>query len=142
MLNFMQYKKINRIKINAQRIKSVLLFIMGVSLLLASYYAGELLSILMGGFVSPAVLGMLVLFLLLKSGIIKRDWIEGAASFLLDNLMLFFIPVTAGVALVPFSTLKEEFPAILLSVVISSFIVLWVVGYIVQKFDRGRNDEY
>jgi holin-like protein len=108
----------------------------------ASYYAGEVLSILIDDFVSPAVLGMMILFLLLKSGIVKREWVEGAASFLLDNLMLFFIPVTAGVALVPFNSLKAEFPAIVLSVVVSSFVVLWVASSIVQKFDSGKNDEY
>jgi putative effector of murein hydrolase LrgA (UPF0299 family) len=142
MFKFMQFLNTRGFKFDARSVKSVLLFVMGVALLLASYYAGELLSILIGGFVSPAVLGMLILFLLLKFRIVQREWVESAASFLLDNLMLFFIPVTAGVALVPFSSLREEFPAIILSVVVSSFIVLWVVSSIVQKFDSGRNDEY
>lgn len=131
----------NKVKFEGQRWKSVLLFFVGVVLILACYYAGKLLSILIDGFVSPSVSGMLLLFMILKSGVVKREWVEGASSLLLDNMMLFFIPVTAGVALVQFSSLREEFAAIVLAVVVSSFIVLWVVGAIVQKFDREENDE-
>jgi len=111
-------------------------FFLGAGILIISYYMGDLLSYAMHGIISPAVMGMLVLFTLLKTGIVKVIWIESFAVFLLDNLMLFFIPATAGVALISFSSIKEDILAIVFSASLSSLLVLWLVGYIVQKFER------
>lgn len=118
-----------------EKIYRALSFISGAGIIIISYYIGELISYLIAGFISPAVMGMLVFFALLKSGIIDSAWVELASNFLLDNLMLFFIPATAGVALVPFITVKDQAAAILTSVIISSFLVLWVVGYIIERFE-------
>lgn len=114
--------------------------ILGAAILIISYYIGELLSYAINGFISPAVMGMLVLFTLLKTGLVKEIWIESFAVFLLDNLMLFFIPATAGVALISFSSIKEDALAIVLSVLLTSLLVLWLVGYIVQKFERTNGE--
>ncbi len=127
-----------RFKIKDEVFKA-LCFLFGVGIIVISYYIGELLSTLMARFISPAVIGMIVLFALLKSKIIKPIWVESASNFLLDNLMLFFIPATAGVALVPLTTLKEQAPAILTSVIISSFLVLWIVGYIADRFEVKKS---
>lgn len=113
----------------------ILSFIIGAGIIVISYYIGEFLSYLIAGFISPAVIGMLVLFVLLKTGIVKPIWIESASNFLLDNLMLFFIPATAGVALVPFITMKDQAAAIVISVMLSSLLVLWIVGYIIDRFE-------
>ncbi|OFY43400.1 MAG: hypothetical protein A2X18_00075 [Bacteroidetes bacterium GWF2_40_14] len=113
-------------------------FLLGATILIISYYIGELLSYAFMGFISPAVMGMLVLFTLLKTGIVKAIWIESFAIFLLDNLMLFFIPATVGVALISFSSIKDDALAIVFSASLSSLLVLWLVGYIVQKFERSN----
>ncbi|MFA5849578.1 MAG: CidA/LrgA family protein [Bacteroidales bacterium] len=113
-------------------------FILGAGILIISYYIGEMLSYVIVGLISPAVMGMLVLFTLLKTGIVKAIWIESFAVFLLDNLMLFFIPATAGVALISFSSIKDDALAIVFSASLSSLLVLWIVGYIVQKFERAN----
>src|SRR5690625_7742139 len=42
------------------------------------------------------VLGMIILFMSLVTGVIKLEWIDGAASFLLKHLVFFFIPITVG----------------------------------------------
>lgn len=112
-------------------------FILGAGILVISYYIGELLSYATLGFISPAVMGMLVLFTLLKTGMVKTIWIESFATFLLDNLMLFFIPATTGVALISLSSIKDDALAIVLSAALSSLLVLWIVGYIVQKIERA-----
>lgn len=128
-----------RLEIN-KNLSKLLSFISGAGIIVISYYLGGLLSYIMAGFISPAVMGMLVLFGLLKSGIIKPAWVELASNFLLDNLMLFFIPATAGVALVPFITVKDQAGAILTSVIVSTFLVLWIVGYIIEKFEFKKED--
>jgi holin-like protein len=42
------------------------------------------------------VLGMIILFLLLLTGIIHIEWIEEGADFLLKHLAFFFIPIAVG----------------------------------------------
>lgn len=116
-------------------------FVSGIAIIVLCYYAGELLSMLVYGFISPAVMGMMVLFVFLKAQIIKESWVKEFAGFLLDNLLLFFIPVTAGVALVPFESLQRELPAIIISLTVSSFLVLWVSGVIAQKMGKGGDDD-
>lgn len=119
-------------------LSKVLAFIFGIGIIATSYYIGELLSYFIAGFISPAVMGMLILFGLLKFGVVKSTWVAQAANFLLDNLMLFFIPATAGVALVPFVTIKDQASAILISVILSSLLVLWIVGYIIDRFEAKK----
>jgi holin-like protein len=80
---------------------------------------------------------MVILFLLLKSGIAKVEWVEKPATFLLDNLMLFFIPATVGIALIPYEIIKEDYITIILAAVLSSFLVLWLVGFIVEKQEKS-----
>lgn len=44
-----------------------------------------------------SIIGMIVLFLLLESGVIRLNWVEAGASWLLAELLLFFIPSAIGV---------------------------------------------
>ena len=39
---------------------------------------------------------MIILFVLLSTNIIKVTWIEEGARFIVNNLVLFFIPATVG----------------------------------------------
>jgi holin-like protein len=117
--------------------KAILKFLAGIAVLLLSYYTGDVISYLINGFISPAVMGMIILFLLLKSGITKVEWVEKPATFLLDNLMLFFIPATVGIALIPYEVIKDEYITIILTATLSSFLVLWLVGFIVEKHEKS-----
>jgi holin-like protein len=44
-----------------------------------------------------SIIGMILLFLLLESGVIRLNWVEVGASWLLAELLLFFIPSAIGV---------------------------------------------
>ncbi len=117
-------------------------FVSGFALIIICYFTGEIISVLIDGFISPAVTGMLVLFIFLKLGIIKRTWIEEISNMLLDNLVFFFIPATAGVVLIPLAIIKKDALAIVVASVVSTFLVLWIVGYLANKFDskNGRKN--
>ncbi len=43
-----------------------------------------------------SVIGMIILFVLLSTDLIKVVWIEEGAKFVVNNLVLFFIPATVG----------------------------------------------
>lgn len=44
-----------------------------------------------------SIIGMFILFLLLESGLIRLSWVEAGASWLLAELLLFFVPSAIGV---------------------------------------------
>jgi len=44
-----------------------------------------------------SVLGMIILFVLLLTNVIKVTWIEEGTKFVVDNLAFFFIPATVGI---------------------------------------------
>ncbi|HBF33482.1 TPA: CidA/LrgA family protein [Candidatus Sumerlaeota bacterium] len=78
------------------------------------------------------VLGMLFLAIALFSGVVKLHWVEPGANFLLHHMMLFFVPFVVGaLALIPL--FRENWLAILASVVLSSLLTMTATGYVAQR---------
>ena len=71
-------------------------FIGQIALLWAIYQLGNWLAALSYLPVPGNVLGMLILFLLLLTGVVQLHWIEDGADFLLKHLAFFFIPIAVG----------------------------------------------
>lgn len=70
-----------------------------------------------------SIIGMILLFLLLESGVIRLNWVEAGASWLLAELLLFFIPSAIGV--MNYSKLLESFGLQVLAVVlVGTFAVM------------------
>ncbi|MEI3597389.1 MULTISPECIES: CidA/LrgA family protein [unclassified Oceanobacillus] len=92
-------------------------------------------------FIPGSVTGMLLLFLLLKMGIIKIKWMEEGTSLLLRHLTLFFIPVTIG-----FMEYLELFRGkgifLLLITVISTALVMGVGGAVSEQLARGKETQH
>lgn len=44
-----------------------------------------------------SIIGIVILFLLLKMKVLPLSWIERGADFLIKNLMLFFVPSAVGI---------------------------------------------
>ena len=65
-------------------------------LLLSIYFAGEILSKLLNLPIPGSIVGMILLFVLLTSNIIKVEKVENLANFFLDHLAFFFIPASVG----------------------------------------------
>ena len=121
-----------------KRAEKIVKLILGAGVVICCYYLGELISLLIKGFISPSVLGMITLFILLKTGLLKKDRVADCATLLTDNMILFFIPITVGVALIPASVLKEDGIAMIMALVLSTFVVLWVAGTVVEKYKSKR----
>lgn len=80
------------------------------------------------------VLGLIILFLGLYSGIIKVEMIEDMCEILISHMSFLFIP--AGVGLITsFSLINGKIIAFSLIILISTVIV-WVVTAYVVKFLR------
>lgn len=90
-----------------------------------------------------SILGMVVLFILLQTGVIKLSWIEAGASWLLAELLLFFIPSAVGV-MNYFDMMKQDGLSILLVILISTFLVMAVSGLVAsimtKRKEKKQND--
>jgi holin-like protein len=77
------------------------------------------------------VIGMILLFVLLITGVVKLSWIEEASSLLIKHLAFFFIPIAVG--LMNFGSLFLKSGLSFLIVVIGSIVVgIYVTGFVSQ----------
>lgn len=84
-----------------------------------------------------SILGIFVLFALLKTGIIKLDWIEQGANWLLAELLLFFIPAAVGVMkYIPM--LEHDGVRIMIVVIFSTLIVMISSGLIASRISKRK----
>lgn len=110
------------------------------SIILIIYFLGELLQNTLGLPVPGNILGMLILFFGLASGVIKLEMIDRISNFLLDNLSFFFLP--AGVSLITcFSVLEGKWTAVLGVSIISTIIILGVTGLTVEFVKKLVQDK-
>ncbi len=82
-----------------------------------------------------SVIGLLLLALSLNFKIIKVEYIQDGAGFLIGVLTLFFIPATVGVIDYPelFSTTGL---LIMLAVIVSTLISIYVTGLLSQMVEK------
>lgn len=111
----------------------------GIVWILFFYLLGCVVSALTGNFVPGSVVGMLLLFGALSLGWLRPWRMKRAAGFLLDNMMLFFIPVGVGL-IASYSLVSKYLTAILVASIVSTVLVIVVVGMIEQKLEGKRRD--
>ena len=104
----------------------------GIFYLLLAYLIGDGLSRLIGGFMPGSVLGMLVLFGALECKIVKREEVAGASTLLLRHMILFFVPIGVGL-IAPYRIVGFDLLAIAATLVITTLLVIAVVGWMQQK---------
>nr|WP_223280591.1 CidA/LrgA family protein [Virgibacillus halodenitrificans] len=75
----------------------VIQIIIQIGLLSLFYLVGDWMQSVFNLVVPGSVIGMLLLFLFLSTGILKTSWIEAGTKLIINNLAFFFIPVTVGV---------------------------------------------
>ncbi|MET3547997.1 holin-like protein [Paenibacillus favisporus] len=108
-----------------------------VAVLMLFSYAMNQLAGLLHLPVPGSILGIIVLFLLLESGIVKLEWIEVGANWLLAELLLFFIPAAVGV-MKYFSMLESDGVRILLVVIFSTVVVMASSGLTAARIAKHK----
>jgi holin-like protein len=118
--------------------KKIIDFTIGLLIIFAVLYASKfILSLIKIAFPAP-ILGIILLFVLLKIGIIKENWIEEFCNFMLKNMILFFIPIFVGIITYT-DLISKNFLAIIMTIFITTTLVIVVVGltsYNIIKFQR------
>jgi len=111
------------------------------SIILSIYFLGELLQKAFELPVPGNILGMLILFFGLYTGVIKLEMIDRISDFLLDNLAFFFLP--AGVSLITcFAVLEGKLTAVIGVSIISTVIILGATGLTVEFVKKFLQKRY
>ena len=109
----------------------------GLFLILVFYLLGCVVSSMIGNVVPGSVIGMVLLFGALSLRWVRPGAVGRASRFLLDNMMLFFLPV--GVGLVASYTLLSRYMLpIMVASLISTVLVIVVVGWAEQRLERHK----
>ena len=79
-----------------------------------------------------SVIGMVLLFIALHFKWLKMEKVDEVGTWLTDNMAIFFVP--AGVGLMSnFDVLAEVWYQLLIIMVVTTAIMMWFVGSLVQK---------
>lgn len=81
----------------SKKLLNVCKIIIHIAILYCIYLFANWIQTALGLFVPGSVIGMVILFILLSTNLIKVSWVENGARFIVDNLALFFVPATVGV---------------------------------------------
>jgi Putative effector of murein hydrolase LrgA len=83
------------------------------------------------------ILGIIVLFTLLCTGVVKERHIGQAANFFLKHLALFFVPIVVG--LMVWGNLLYEYGLLmLLAIAVSSLLPLLAVAWLATRLSREK----
>lgn len=119
----------------AAMLKRVVRIIVQIGILNIFYYMGVSIVALLHVPLPGSVIGLLLLALALNFKIIKVEYIQDGAGFLIGVLTLFFIPATVGVIDYPelFSTTGL---LIMLAVIASTLISIYITGILSQIVEK------
>lgn len=111
----------------------------GIIIFSIQFFSIYILKLLNIPFPAP-VLGLVILFVLLKTKIIKENWVKDFCKLLLKYMILFFIPLFVGLVSY-FDLIKDNFLAIVFTIVLTTTLIIVSVGLFVEnviKFLRLR----
>ncbi|CAG5080737.1 Putative murein hydrolase exporter, LrgA [Thermobacillus xylanilyticus] len=81
------------------------------------------------------VIGLILFTACLFLKIIKLEWVEESAQFLLKHMLLFFLPFVVG-TMVYFREIRESWLAIIGGLLLSTLLSLAVTGWLTQWLER------
>jgi holin-like protein len=106
-----------------------------LAILLGFQFVGEAISRFLAVPIPGSVIGMGLLLAALGSGLVALAWVEEGADLLLAHLALFFIPAGVGV-MVHLDLLKAQWLPVVVSMVLSTFVVMAVTGWVETALSR------
>lgn len=100
-------------------------------IILGIYLLGEIISNVLMLPIPGNILGMIILFILLYTKIVKLEQISNVADFLLNHLAFFFIP--AGVGLMSsVGIIKATWLQLLVICIVTTVVIIGITGTVVQ----------
>ena len=100
-----------------------------LAIIIGCLAVGEFVVWLTGVSVPSSIIGMLFLTTMLKTKVVRLEWVETTSSFLVKNMGFFFVP--PGVALMLyFDVIRAELMPIVVATVVSTMLVLVTTGWV------------
>lgn len=112
-------------------------FIRSFALIYLCLFIGNFLSALLPITIPGSILGMLILFILLCLQLLPPLWLKPGCHLLIRYMALLFVPIGVGV-MNYYHELSSQFGPLVVSCVISTLMVMVVVGYSSQYIHRER----
>ena len=100
---------------------------------------GELLHYLIPLPVPASIYGIVILFVLLESGLLKAEAIRETAHFLVEIMPVMFIPAAVGL-MDSWDIIKPSWPVYLLITLVSTILVMGVSGCVTQWICRKQRN--
>jgi holin-like protein len=126
------------------KITVFLKFVLQIFVFIGLNYAGSFVVKLLQLPIPGNVMGMILLFILLITGIIRVEWIEMASTALIKHLSFFFIPISVGLMTLGTVFLNHGL-ALMIILLASAFIGMAFSGVVAQKLlkrKEGVQTEY
>ncbi|CAI0837307.1 CidA/LrgA family protein [Serratia ficaria] len=100
-------------------------------------FVGNALAALLPIAIPGSIIGMLLLFALLATQILPAKWVKPGCHLLIRYMVLLFVPIGVGV-MEYYGQIVEHLGPLVVSCLISTLMVLVVVGYSSHYFHRER----
>src|SRR5699024_12183575 len=119
--------------------------IIQILFLFVLFWIGEWIREIFHLMIPGSVIGLVLLFILLISGIVKEKYIRSGANFMMKHLVLFFVLATVGI-LGYIDFFKGNVVFLFVITIVITFLVLIVSGFVSQKmqqqkvYHRGENE--
>lgn len=101
------------------------------TIILAISLLGELLNYFLALPIPGSIYGIVILFILLSTKVIKVDQIKDTASFLIEIMPVMFIPAAVGIINV-WDIVKDNIITYSILIVVSTILVMGVSGLVTQ----------
>lgn len=116
----------------------LLVTLVQIILLFLVYEVGVLIQEYFGLFIPGSVIGLILMFLLLTTGLLKVNWVEEGAKWMNKHLVLFFIPATVGI--MNHYELFAGKGIFLIVIVLFSTILVMATAGLVSQWLVGKGD--
>ncbi|MBP3410581.1 MAG: CidA/LrgA family protein [Clostridia bacterium] len=111
-----------------------------LTIILAISLLGELLNALIPLPIPGSIYGLVLMLAGLCTGIIPLEKVESTGRFLIEIMPVMFIPAAAGL-IDSWSAVRPMLVPALVIMVVSTFIVMGVTGYVTQALMRRSRKE-
>lgn len=116
--------------------KTLLQFAVSIGLIFLCLLAGINIQHLLETSIPGSIIGMLILFSLLASGLVPSDWVKPGATMFIRYMVLLFVPISVGL-MEHFDMLLANALPILASAIGGTLVVLVLLGLMLDRILKG-----
>ncbi len=110
-------------------------FLKQLLIILAISFVGEALKYFLPLPIPASIYGMVLLFILLLTGVVKLDDVQDVGKFLIEIMPVMFIPAGVGL-MASWGVLKPMLVPVVVIIVVSLVLVMGISGWITQRVIR------